>query len=79
MMAPIKQGIFVKSEKNSQFFVSRLSRLRKCLPLANIYGVPAYRTGDRCGFCGGTSFYIGRLSAQCSNVRCENVIELSRS
>lgn len=45
----------------------------------NKFGILPYRSGDRCGFCGGAGFYIGRTTAQCSNPRCDNVMALERS
>ena len=40
----------------------------------NHCGVPAYRSGDRCGFCGGSGWHVGRITAECSNPRCGNAV-----
>lgn len=45
----------------------------------NRHGIPAYRSGDRCGFCGNGAFIIGRHDAQCTNSRCEMTIPLERA
>lgn len=42
----------------------------------NQFGVPAYRSGDRCGFCGGSGWHVGRVIAECSNPRCGNAVML---
>lgn len=42
----------------------------------NRFGVPPYAPGDRCGFCGGTHWHVGRSIAECANPRCRMPVQI---